>query len=68
MWIPKMNLLFPGYSSLEASRALLQTGCGNSCDFAVPLGRLWLGNKPHVARTVEFNNAEPGNWAAGSTN
>lgn len=28
----------------------------------------WLGNKPHVARTVEINNAEPGNCAAGSTN
>lgn len=30
----------PVVSSLEASRALLQTGCVDSCDFAAPVGRL----------------------------
>lgn len=38
--LPKMNLFFPGHASLEASHALLQTGHVDSCDFAVPPGRL----------------------------
>lgn len=38
--LPKMNLLFPGHPRLEASRALLPTGRVDSCDFAVPPGRL----------------------------
>lgn len=62
--LPKMNLLFPGCSSLEASHALLQTGCVDSCDFALPGGLgislTWQG--------LEINNAEPESCAAGSTN
>lgn len=63
-----MNLLFPGHPSLEAAHALLQTGCVDSCDFAVPGGRLVVGNKSHMVRTVEINNTEPGCCAAGNTN
>lgn len=58
----------PVVSSLEASHGLVQTAVW----IPVTLLLLWagwcLGNKPHVARTLEINNAEPGNCAAGSTN